>query len=193
MCLILSSEDAKQLIAKEDIVCYKLLIKIPDFKHGDHFTATIGEIDCYGQISIENNIIYFCTNNKKLEGLYCNDRLGYRYSWMFDNKVKNIFINKNKFLNNTYKFITPYKHFEVKIGETYISDIVKHKNKINNALHSYVNENDIYCNYNESIKVKCIIPKGSTYYLGKFNNKPCYASDTLKYVETLTIVMNRVH
>ena len=41
----------------------------------------------------------------------------------------------------------------------------------------------------KSVVVKCIIPKGSKYYKGKFNNYftvySSYASDKIKYVEEL--------
>lgn len=33
------------------------------------------------------------------------------------------------------------------------------------------------------VVTKCIIPKGSKYYIGEFNNTISYASDTLKYVQ----------
>ena len=35
--------------------------------------------------------------------------------------------------------------------------------------------------------VECVIPKGSHYYEGEFNNLPSYASDTIVYINKMTI------
>ena len=38
---------------------------------------------------------------------------------------------------------------------------------------------------NKTVLVKCVIPKGSCYYVGEFGGDKSYASDKLVYVEEL--------
>jgi hypothetical protein len=42
----------------------------------------------------------------------------------------------------------------------------------------------------ETIIAKCIIPKGSVYYRGKFDDYFSYASNQIKYVEIITTNKN---
>ena len=101
-------------------------------------------------------------------------------------------------------YITPYREMRIEIGCTYESElytsgalILKHSQyyaQIDIGLHSFKNlkgatddlsflpSND----YTVEI-VKCIIPKGATYYEGTFNNRESYASDKIKY----ELVINR--
>lgn len=82
----------------------------------------------------------------------------------------------------TAKLVTYYREADVEVGKTYTSELVQVKNTIETGLHSY--EKIPFAIY--SIVVKCIIPKGSKYYVGIFGNNVSYASDTLKYVEIIS-------
>lgn len=109
-----------------------------------------------------------------------------------------------KFVNKvTDRFFTPYRGSEIIIGETYTSELKLNfdNESVNNILY---NENDIVgtvekglhsfksfksackeCQgkYNKRNRVvKCIIPKGSSYYVGVFGDIS-FASDKLKYVK----------
>jgi hypothetical protein len=85
--------------------------------------------------------------------------------------------------------LTPYQKVEIKIGETYKSELIKYGSLIDEGIHSVKNLEDAnyFVSFDEKRFVsKCIIPKGSEYYIGNFNGYDSYASDTLKYVEILT-------
>lgn len=91
------------------------------------------------------------------------------------------------------QLITPYQYTFVEIGETYDSKLRKdfqgdieeglHSFKRLKAVDSFVEDNYYKTLYSSIVIVKCIIPKGSTYYKGRYASSTCYASDTLKYVE----------
>lgn len=87
------------------------------------------------------------------------------------------------------KLITIYRCFEIEIGKTYTSRFSYNSDgDVEKGLHSY-------CSYEQAVDyankwgwdatriVKCVIPKGSKYYRGKFNSRSSYASTRLKYVE----------
>lgn len=105
-----------------------------------------------------------------------------------------------KHLNRVYKLTEPYNTSEtifktpfmdktVELGKTYESKLktefqypLKRVCKI--GLHSFKYKSmrlecwgDLIC--------KCIIPKGSSYYIGKFWGDESYASDKLTYIEIL--------
>ena len=83
------------------------------------------------------------------------------------------------------KFKTPYKNFPVKIGKTYTSKLVKEGKEVNVGIHSFVKIEDAldYQNGYGRVVAKCIIPKGSMYFLGAYDlTDDSYASDKLKYV-----------
>lgn len=53
-------------------------------KAGDKFIATIGGVkDVNGVIQIENEVVYLCQD--LCEGEDCEDKLGYKYSWVICN------------------------------------------------------------------------------------------------------------
>lgn len=54
-------------------------------KSGQKFKALIDNIDVEGKISIEYGVIYLCQNS--IEGEYCENKYGYRYSWQHDEQV----------------------------------------------------------------------------------------------------------
>lgn len=97
-------------------------------------------------------------------------------------------------------FETPYRYFSVVIGNTYHSDLNGEERTyyidIEEGLHSFADASDaeflIFQNENkypnQTIKfvmAKCIIPKGSLYYKGKFNYYDSYASDCIRYEEII--------
>ena len=186
MCLKLSSPDATPLIAEEDILCYKIIKQISVFdekflstlKDGDEFQGIINGYSCKGRISIDIDDIFFCTNYPQLDGHNCSDKKGYKYSWILDFIVEEI--NGTSAYCNRY--ITYYQKCEIEIGEIYHSEINKCVDTIHEALHSYAFKP---IQNKGKILVKCIIPKGSTYYVGDFDGSPSYASDTIKYVEII--------
>ena len=99
------------------------------------------------------------------------------------------------------KYFTPYRYCEVEIGNTYKSELLLAGEiipVISFGLHSfgdYENCRKIASyypsdNYHEHI-VKCVIPKGSKYYMGEFETTPnCYASDCITYVEIIETLTN---
>lgn len=190
MCLTLIGEDQQPKIAEEDIVVYKFLKNSrtlsSDVKHGDFFEAIVVNnndqtIHCKGMISIENGNFFLCTD--VLDGLQCKNKLGYHFSWVFADSVKSVKINgEEKILSS---LSTPYQEFPVEIGKTYLSDLTKKYDEIYKGLHSFKSLDFIKRFVNVEVVVKCIIPKGSTYYKGEFGNCVSYASDTLTYVEEI--------
>ena len=103
--------------------------------------------------------------------------------------IKDIVVYKRLKLFDTIngkKYETPYKNCSVEIGKTYKSKLIKDcDNQVRVGLHSYVNLNDAI-RHNESVAVKCIIPKFSWYYEGLFDcGTESYASTKLKYIEII--------
>jgi hypothetical protein len=192
--------------AKKDIAVYKMLKENKDFlikvdklkelKHGDSFKGIINKTECEGKVSInDNKEIYFCTNEEKLNGNRTSDRFGYKYSWIKDtNLISKIIVNDEIIFEKIYITVgykTPYQETEIKIGETYISKLIKNNDRVEEGLHSFATLKDakaltiiVSCRYNYVI-AKCVIPKGSRYYKGKFDTYTSYASDTLSYVEII--------
>lgn len=87
-------------------------------------------------------------------------------------------------------FLTPYCFFEVKIGETYTSELVILRGYVYEGLHSFkylkgAREELKEWNRKYYRIAKCIIPKGSSYYIGDFVNGISYASDKLTYIEII--------
>ena len=187
MCLELKSNKTEFKIAKEDIVCYKRLGYLPTvnmstIKDGDKFTGIINNVECSGKILIESNRIFFCTNHPKLNGVDSKNKHGYIHSWVFDNVVTSIIINKKEVIS--LKIATPYRYFPIEVGKTYNSELAKYDKSIHEGLHSFKNLHDVKNDYS-GICAECIIPKGSKYYEGKFSNYDSYASDKLTYVKII--------
>ena len=93
-------------------------------------------------------------------------------------------------------YITPYMSMGVGIGAEFKSNIVIEElheitMTIEKALHSFVNLEDAILEYRNWVAydasvIKCIIPKGSTYYKGRYEiENDSYASDCIKYVEKI--------
>jgi hypothetical protein len=198
MCLELKNESVKAKIAKNDIVVYKFL-KVrklkPEF-HGKEFTGVIDDFTVNGKISIVKDV-FFCTDEIQLNGFKADDKLGYKYSWAIDKNVKSIEVDgveiiKNGFVLDSFKdstILTPFKNVEIEIGETYKSKLIRNGLSIEDGIHSVKSlkvAKRLTSLYETTFVAKCIIPKGSEYYIGNFNGYVSYASDTLKYVEILT-------
>jgi hypothetical protein len=206
MCLELKNESVKPKIAKKDIVVYKFLKNgrklNPEF-HGKEFTGVIYYSTVNGKISIDKRT-FFCTNDDFFDGLCAEDKLGYKYSWVIDKYVKSIKVDdveiiKNGFVLDNAKvlsFLTPFRNVEIEIGETYKSKLIKNDSLVEDGIHSLKKLKDakLIASFDKDrFVVKCIIPKGSEYYVGKYSDDiysdsdyVSYASDTLKYVEVLT-------
>ena len=196
MCLYLKNEEVEVKTAKKDIAVYKILKENKDFlikvdklkelKHGDSFKGIINKTECEGKVSIDFiGRIYFCTNEEKLNGNRTSDRFGYKYSWIKDPSIKKIIVNDETIYNIECvdEYYTPYQQFEVKIGETYFSKLDKWYNIVEKGLHSFETLKDAKdC---RDIIAKCIIPKGSEYYKGMFNDNISYASNKLTYLEII--------
>ena len=201
MCLNLKSEKTKIKIAKKDIIVYKGLYNLSEkdllftkVKHGDSFKGVIGNIECEGKISIDRcNKIYLCTDNSKLRGNIADDMLGYEYSWYLDNSVSEIIVNnelvfgERKYIPmathivNTKIFKTPYQYAIVEMGETYTSGLIKEDDEVYVGLHSFETLRE--ARKISDIVAKCIIPKGSRYYKGAYDDDISYASDKITYLE----------
>ena len=102
-------------------------------------------------------------------------------------------VSKDSQLTNVFK--TPHRYALVRIGETYKSELVRDidglfgDHSIEEGLHSFIHLKDAQ-RRSAFLIVKCIIPRGSRYYSGRwgYNKKAekCYASNRLKYVEFVT-------
>ena len=186
MCLQLSSEKTKLSKATKDIVCYKRLdvcekLDITKYLDGTAFKGVIKGFKCKGHLTVEYGKLYFCTNNSALDGRDCDDKKGYKYSWVFDDSVTEINGEAPVFIT---VYTTVYQNFTVKIGETYTSSLEKKGAIVDVGLHSYANIRDTLRSIlGDEVIARCIIPKGASYYKGTFNGGTSYASNALTYVE----------
>lgn len=187
MCLNVKST-VKRQTAEVDIVCYKRLKECKDcidrstINHGDDFEGVIKGIICSGKVSIANGKCYFCTNVTRLDGNYCDDKFDFLYSWELDEAVEKIVINGKELPKKDY-YVTPYRYADAEIGKTYTSELENPiYNDINIGIHSFCDLQDAK-NDGGDVYVKCIIPKGSEYYVGTFTHCSSYASNAIKYLE----------
>lgn len=194
MCL---SNISKKKVATEDIVCWKALrlrsyefhAKIYSIKSGLDFTGMINNIEVAGKIFIDKDTyqaIYFFTDEPRCNGStpYTHpSKYNYKYSWALDSWVNYFIVDGIKY-ERVRNLVTPYYAHRIECGETYTSKIVLYgrwPNKtIEQALHSYKNVSSL--EYRD-IYAKCTIPKGSTYYIGEFDDEVSYASNKLRYDE----------
>lgn len=185
MCLDLN-ENTKLKIATKDIICYKRIKLFPttsltnwNLYHGKEFTGDIAGIKCSGVInSAPNCLTYFNTDNSRL-GEHVLDYL-----------VNSIIVDGKELVYSALH--TPYQRTRIEIGNTYYSQLIREVSgseqykwyEVKIGLHSFKYKKAAI-NDGEGLIVKCIIPKGATYYVGEFGNDISYASDTLKYVEII--------
>ena len=89
------------------------------------------------------------------------------------------------------KYRTPCQGTKITIGKTYFSRLVKCCGSIENGLHSIEKIDDArtvirrYFN-DDTVLVKCYIPRFSFYYVGEYCGYNSYASSALKYVEIVS-------
>lgn len=183
MCLY---TDGELHTATEDIVVWKELNKIFKYDYkgntGDKFTAIvsnyyflIGEQHIEGEIEVENNLIYLCTNS--IKGVRYQNKHGYKYSWALDNHITKLIVN-GKRIKKKFFYITPYRNMYIELGKTYESRLISVTRGelvvVNIGLHSHTTPSPhLYT---------CIIPKGSNYYVS-LNGKEI-ASDRLTYLKS---------
>lgn len=181
----------RRLTAKEDIICYKrveedAIINYPyEELNGKPFTGIIKHLKVDGVINTNEGHVYFCTNFVSLDGNACKEKYGYKYSWLFDSKVKEIIFNDKNIVGHGYR--TPYRLFPIKIGNTYTSDLILEKtfgNTVEVGLHSFVRASSAF-NDGDGVVVKCVIPKGSKYFEGTFDRQPAFASNCIIYLELI--------
>lgn len=185
MCLQLT--DLERKVAEEDIVCYKQIeplnsIKFDSTLHGKECIAVINRTEVEGKISIDNGKLYICHNSINAEGQEPTNKFKYKYAWVFDSSVESVIIDGKEYIITRYE--TPYYKAKVKIRSTYKSklDEPNEYGEVEKGLHSYRN---IPTKYFGRVTVKCIIPKGSEYYVGEFFNRLSYASNKLKYIKLI--------
>lgn len=195
MCLHVRNKKLKT--AEEDIIVYKRLVEIITIEelkkcHGKPFNGVIYGTKCEGKISIDDSRSYICTDLSDLDGLSCEEKFGYKYSWNIGGHLGNGFSFLKFELNIDFNDVnvqiaTPYQGSIINIGETYSSELkLENDSNVNIGLHSFAeleSAKDDGCG--DGIFAKCIIPKGAHYYEGIFCNRKSYASDRLTYVELI--------
>lgn len=85
-------------------------------------------------------------------------------------------------------YITPYMGFRVILGKTYKAELRvntynRFHDSVNDGIHSYAHKEDAMnekCR--DEVVVKCVIPKGSSYFFGGYNDFEGYASNQLTYI-----------
>jgi hypothetical protein len=185
MCLEKISE---KRIAEEDITVYKFLsmsktLKGPYVVSGNDCVAIISGQKVVGKISIdESGAIFICHNYEDFDGSTADNLLGFRYSWMIDKDVTSVEVNHVELISKS--LTTPFRYSPVEIGKTYESELEVCGDTIEKGLHSFKKVVRPYYKDN-AIFVKCIIPKGSKYYEGLFNDRISYASNKLTYLEII--------
>lgn len=125
--------------------------------------------------------------------LYLRDKVAHR-------ATSNIYVWK-ALIEGMNGYCSPIRYYNYTLGKTYKSELIREVNAISKGLHSIGYNidishscNDIYeCNGDSgnyfvirgSIHIigLCVIPEGSCYYTDGY----FYASDTLKFLRTLTV------
>lgn len=199
MCL---SNPKGPFIAEEDVVCYKKIVKMASEKElakamdnldSVKFSGVINGVEVYGLLVKDNERFYFFQNkcNGDAPSSFWTIDHNYKYSWELDNGVSSLIIilYDSSVIAIPDIYVTPHQSAIIEIGNLYKSEIEFEGNDIEKALHSFVGINCIIKRDRSDITVKCIIPKGSTYYIGDFrsayNNNNSYASNQLKYLEII--------
>lgn len=84
--------------------------------------------------------------------------------------------------------LTSYRKQPVEIGRTYESEFSYgcDGRSVEKALHCFISPEDAEADAFSYMRIaKCLIPKGSTYYRGRFFYYECLASDQLIYLELI--------
>ena len=168
MCLILKSNDSKVHISDEDIVCYKVVERMKKSDHKRYYSASTEKyISSYAKLNNVHIVARYERNNRVVKE---------------DDFIKGVMIDNHEYIEST------------------ITD---------GAIHSFVNLDDAICaraqhiayfrwvkkhNYapyiidREYFVVKCIIPKGTPYYIGINGlNEKNYASREIIYQTIIDI------
>lgn len=89
------------------------------------------------------------------------------------------------YIKKLYFYRTPYYYMDIELGKTYYSVLEKTCGNIYHGLHSFAEIQQTL--YIGQVLIKCIIPKGATYYEGEGLWEPGYASNELKYIKIVKI------
>ena len=99
------------------------------------------------------------------------------------------------YVNNGLVYFTPYQNTRIEIGRTYQSRLCRNiynNNRVDYGIHSFTSFSEAkrlvskyYAKYEDSVVVRCIIPSGSYYYVGKFDVYNSIASNVLRYDKVL--------
>lgn len=178
MCLTVNY--FKSHVARKDIVCYKNVLLCPhvteEYLGKDVVISFFGRSDKV--VAKVDNVSY---NVARLHVI--GEHTMYNNSYYIDRIwCDGVEIEK--------KFFTPFRYHQIEIGTTYESelDYRSARGSVEMGLHSYKSKGPAKSNVNKSnvFTVKCVIPKGSTYYTGHFGHHRSYASNKLTYVELLS-------
>jgi len=100
--------------------------------------------------------------------------------------------------DSTARYVTPYQYNDVEVPSEVTANMsYLHVTEVNEAIHAFMLECDAHDDAMEEFKltshsyvvVKCIIPKGTKYYIGSFADRKACATEKLIYkeiVETIT-------
>lgn len=107
--------------------------------------------------------------------------------------VEDIVVYKHLAKSISNEYLTSFRNFPIEIGKMYESNLFKQQDFslgeiVEIGLHSFPFYEDALkaSKYLDETLVKCIIPKGSNYYIGTFENYGVsYASNKLKYIKIL--------
>lgn len=193
MCL---NNISKELIAEEDIICYKLVTQTINLAaslalHGKSFSATINNEECHGIVSIYDDDVYLC-NDISIHSFDCPEQFGYKYGWLLDEAVRNLIIDEIP--RNEVKYSSPYMYTPIELntvykGEVRVLEIFGSTLKyIEEGLHTYSLLNDAIRNkqwYN--LIFEAVIPKGAKYYNGTTDQLQSRASDRIVYTKILDV------
>ena len=95
------------------------------------------------------------------------------------------------------RFVTPYQYADVEVPSevtTFMSYV--HNMEVDIAIHAFMTERDAHDDAMEEftlsshnyVVVKCIIPKGTKYYIGSFANRKACATEKLVYKEIVETI-----
>jgi len=77
---------------------------LQNYKSGDEFSALIKGRYASGKINTSNGLVYFCTNDKELNGGGGPNKQGYKYGWVYDEEVTEIKIFPTEETRSTEEF-----------------------------------------------------------------------------------------
>lgn len=189
MCLDVKSNGRKRT-ARKDITVYKKLVKCtnllyvenPQDYHKKPFTAISNNQQFSGIVRLIE-IPLDCRMHRRNEVYLRVEIDNIRNIDMFwvHSGITSLIVDGEETMNG---YMTLFQKARVEMGKTYQSVLVRNKYfdgiQIEEGLHSYTS---IPRHDNQTVIAKCIIPKGSKYYLGKSGTLESIASDTLTYVE----------